>query len=699
MSNQSVEQLHGVDIVDRDFLNKVIGVMLFRDVDDELTSVFQKITDVDFWDISLSDAGDSKTYRTLLKVITSLRLQGHSPHVIKEKLSSHQKFSEIIHDVEINKEINDTHDTLEVLKNKIKTFLLYRFLVDCNQNITGRLVSGKTVDDYTFTETIKKIEGLYSGITFDHIASESTYSDETTIDARFQNRLDKITGKKHGHIIETGIELVDASFNNQKGMESGCIYMVSAPYGIGKTRFVTAVGANSYINGYNTYHITIENKKEQVEALYDIALTGVTIEEIYSTLLNSENDEDAKAKLNAIKGCLHEVYASHPNVLEIKKFQPYKTSAALIENFIKRKMSSGSPKPDILIVDHMDIMLPNQGFVSDLFQRGELIVGELKDLAERYQLVILVPTQIGREGVRSNRTNKNSATSGGESVSRSLAKNELVDFHATLNQNDEENVKNLMRIFIDKNREGWGRVVIPIHFDKGKLRITSLTKENELQDFDETVLMHVNRLLIRAGKGGLSMTNENNLENFNQASNHLSSNDPNLDSILDDHQESMREPIPDTIQYVKDEVDVPETELEKSMIPEIPEKIERKFGDDTEEKSNFNNTLDENDKSKMDDIGVVKKTYSSIQEFLNKIVSTTDEVTNIFKTDDTLVIEFINNSIEIELGKILECFDAFRVGMTKGQRLIMDMPISQQIMEILYDDIPIDSHPEKQEID
>ena len=101
----AIEQLPGVDIIDRDFLNKVIGLMLFRDVDDELSSVFQKVTDVDFWDISLGDTGDSKTYRTLLKIVTSLRLQGHSPHVIKEKLCSHQGFASIISDVELNKDI------------------------------------------------------------------------------------------------------------------------------------------------------------------------------------------------------------------------------------------------------------------------------------------------------------------------------------------------------------------------------------------------------------------------------------------------------------------------------------------------------------------------------------------------------------------------------------------------------------------
>ena len=667
----AIEQLPGVDIIDRDFLNKVIGLMLFRDVDDELSSVFQKVTDVDFWDISLGDTGDSKTYRTLLKIVTSLRLQGHSPHVIKEKLCSHQGFASIISDVELNKDIYDTYDTLEVLKNKIKTFLLYRFLVDCNQNITGKLVSGKIVDDSTFSDTIKKIEGLYSSITFDHISSESTYSDAETIDSRFQQRIDKIVGKKHGYIIPTGIELVDATFNNLKGMEAGCIYMISAPYGLGKTRFITAIGANSYINGYNTYHVTIENKKEQVEALYDISLTGVTIEEIYNILIKSLDDEMAKKELAVIKSILKDIYTSRKNILEIKKFQAYKTSSSLIENFIKRKMSSGSPKPDLLIVDHMDIMIPNQGFISDLFQRGELIVGELKDLAERYMCAILVPTQIGREGVKNNRTNKNSATSGGESVSRSLAKNELVDFHATLNQNDDENVKNLMRIFIDKNREGWGRVVIPVGFDKGRLRITSLTKENELIDFDETIVMHVNRLLVRAGKSALKITHDFNLTNFSDIKNNLSCGDSSIDDMF-----SQQPTDSNTV------IEIPDNIVLTNNVPNIVENSES-F------KSVFNETETETNKSSFtnidDVVGILK--FDKVSEWLNYILKNSLKYKDISSENDMLYIKFIDNIVSIDYEKVTLFFDALNKDTVENRHFLYDKDIIKTVLEFVYDGV------------
>lgn len=666
----AIEQLPGVDIVDRDFLNKVIGLMLFRDIDDDLSSVFQKVTEVDFWDISLGDTGDSKTYRTLLKIITSLRLQGHSSPVIKERLCTHQGFASIISDVELNKDIYDAYDTLEVLKNKIKTFLLYRFLVDCNQNITGKLVSGRTVDDSTFFDTIKKIEGLYSNITFDHISSESTYSDETTIEKRFQQKLDRIIGKNHGYIIPTGIELIDATFNNLKGMEAGCIYMISAPYGIGKTRFVTGIGANSYINGYNTYHVTIENKKEQVESLYDIALTGVTIEEINNILINSLDGETAKKELEVIKSILKDIYTSRKNILEIKKFQPYKTSASLIENFIKRKMSSGSPKPELLIIDHMDIMIPNQGFITDLFQRGELIVGELKDLAERYTCAILVPTQLGREGVKNNRTNKNSATAGGETVSRSLAKNELVDFHATLNQNDEENIKNLMRVFIDKNREGWSRVVIPVHFDKGRLRITSLTKENELVEFDETIVMHVNRLLVRAGKSALKITQDFNLTNFNNIKNNIGDN-------LND---MFNELVAETPKILES------TQIESIIISDTAQTFDN---GQVRPKTEFIDNMDSNDNMsvfKDCEVGFKSIKFDKITDFLKYLHNNNSKFLKIFKDDETLFLNFIDERISINLEKIRTFFYAIDKDDDKKNNPIFSIETIRLIKESIYED-------------
>ena len=506
MDNERLKSLPGVDIFDIDFLKNILSMFLKRDNDDEFLKVLEKLSSINFWDIAIPDANEETSkYKYALKIITKMRLQNKPVEVIKESLKVSRIVADIIKEAETHISEHDFNELLQLLIIKAKTLSIYKFFLYYNQNILSRL--GKNiVDEEEFKEIINKIEELYEDMTFDKEIEESEYSNPEYIEKRYEELIKRLTDPTQTKIISSGIPLLDACFRTLNGFESGHIYIFGGPYGLGKTRLMVYFGSVAYLSGANVLHITIENKKEDVEMIYDSRFLQIVPEDIYSVIIKSKNIESAKEHVKGIIKSLKELVMNRDNYLEIKKFKAYNVSAAHIENHIRRKIANGYKKPDLVIIDHIDIMIPRQGYTDKLFQKGELVTADIKELAEKYNLVILTPSHIGREGVKKNIKNDKKGSDhkglnviGGEGISRSMAKNELADFICTMNQNPVEASRGIIRLFVDKNRNGIDKMIIPIKMDKGIVSIKNLD-DNELNEMSEVIRNHVILLKKRLAK-------------------------------------------------------------------------------------------------------------------------------------------------------------------------------------------------------
>ncbi len=517
-----MEKITGISILSKDYLEDLIITILEKDLNDRMAYVLKKTIDTKFLELALLSQDLSK-YKTLLYKIIKLKLKGHTESTILEIIMQNDMYKEIIDKVNIKrkqKKVNYT-SVLEILINKIKTISLYEFFVKY-ATYTNPIRMEDISNPDTFNMIMKEVEKLYESITDAFNVSEKEYTSEQSIEDRFTERVLRLLGKSKIKVISTGIPLLDAAFRSTSGMESGEIYIIGAPYGQGKTRFVVRLGANMYLNGANLYHITIENKLEDVEEMYDTALLGLSSEEIMLKIKKAvvENDDitNITTALNDIKSALKELYESRKNKIFFKKYHPYQVNVQMIRNWILMKMSTGAPAPDVIIVDHMDILIPSNEKASDsMFQRGEQIAGELKSLAEEFNCIVITPTQLNREGVKDNRRQ---IEAGGESTSRSMAKNELTGFLMTINQTRDEALKGYARLYIDKNRIGLSKIIIPIKFDKSKIQIEPVLDEVELKNFPNKVSEHV-RILMQRLKGDFDyqtvsdgLDQENNIDNL-----------------------------------------------------------------------------------------------------------------------------------------------------------------------------------------
>jgi KaiC/GvpD/RAD55 family RecA-like ATPase len=374
------------------------------------------------------------------------------------------------------------------------------------------------IDDEKVNEVMKKLQELFNDVTFDVSSTEVTYNSEERIEKRFEDYKKQFDGRSMVKIIPTGIDLLDASFDNLSGFESGRVYLFGGAYGSGKTRLMTFFAMNAYRLGYNVLHITIENSIFDVEKLYDSIVLKMPIDELYRILRKSLTSDQAVKELQGIKTIIKNTLANNDHYLEIKKFRPHRVNMALIESYVKRKIVSGEKKPDMIILDHVDLMIPNVKDYHDEYSKGESIINDVKDFVERYNIILLSPTQFNREGIKVNSTTSsdNLPPVRGEGVAGSLAKLKASDFYITMNQNDNESLDNICRLYIDKNRFGISRVIIPIIFDKGTMDVKPLYPTDSKFNFNSSVINGINKLMRRMNNE--QYINNNNVEILNNDS-------------------------------------------------------------------------------------------------------------------------------------------------------------------------------------
>ncbi|MEM4620908.1 MAG: hypothetical protein QW607_11945, partial [Desulfurococcaceae archaeon] len=161
-----------------------------------------------------------------------------------------------------------------------------------------------------------------------------------------------------------------------------------------------------------------------------------------------------------------------------------------IEMYILQKLEISNAKPDVILIDHVDLLYSLEKNKTDLFSRFEDVMMDLKNIAEKYNIAIITASQLNREGAKQR---KDISLSFGDVISRSMAKNELVSFHAILQATPEENVSNFMRIYVDKNRFGLQNIVFPIYFDKSRCEIKEILTEEEFEVYMQSISTLLNQ--------------------------------------------------------------------------------------------------------------------------------------------------------------------------------------------------------------
>ena len=219
------------------------------------------------------------------------------------------------------------------------------------------------------------------------------------------------------------------------GLGTGELGVIVAPAGIGKSWTLQAIGAGALKESKTVIHYTLELNENYVGLRYDSIFTGVTTANI------KYYKDDVKSKILKL-----------PGKLLIKYFPTKSASVQTIGAHLKQIELSGV-KPDIVLVDYADIIMPTGHFREKRHAIGN-IYEDLRGLAGELEVPIWTASQANRSALEED-------VIGADKVAEDYSKVMTADFVMSMSRKVEDKIANTGRFHVIKNRFGVDGITYP----------------------------------------------------------------------------------------------------------------------------------------------------------------------------------------------------------------------------------------------
>ena len=184
--------------------------------------------------------------------------------------------------------------------------------------------------------------------------------------------------------ISTGWPSIDKKLYG--GFKRGELNIWCAGSGGGKSLFLANLGVNFALAGLNVIYFTFELSEELVGMRVDSMLTGIASKDIFKNL----DDVEMKVKLTGRRAGGMQI-----------KYLPSGKNCNDLRSYLKEYQVKTGKKPDIILVDYLDLMMPLSVKVSpsDLFVKDKYVSEELRNFAMETQAVVVTAAQLNRSAV------------------------------------------------------------------------------------------------------------------------------------------------------------------------------------------------------------------------------------------------------------------------------------------------------------
>lgn len=249
--------------------------------------------------------------------------------------------------------------------------------------------------------------------------------------------------------VSTGLDELDRKDILNGGLGAGEIGVVVAPTGVGKSHFLTFLGANALRAGVDVLHYTFELSESAVGRRYD------------SNLCDIESNDVIEEKDSII-----EKYKSMKlGRLIIKEFPTNTASIYTLRSHIERLDLKGF-RPGLVVIDYADIMRSTRQYDS-LRHELKLVYEELRGFAGEKLIPVWTASQSNKEGATSEVVDLGN-------MAEAYGKAMVADVVLSISRKAHEKSGGFGRLFVAKNRAGRDGVVYPVKIDtaRSKFEIT-----------------------------------------------------------------------------------------------------------------------------------------------------------------------------------------------------------------------------------
>jgi archaellum biogenesis ATPase FlaH len=265
--------------------------------------------------------------------------------------------------------------------------------------------------------------------------------------------------------ISTGWPSIDKKLYG--GFNRGELNIFCAGSGGGKSLFLANMGVNWALQGLNVLYLTFELSEGLVAMRLDSMMTGIGTREIF------KNIDDVELKVK--------VLGKKAGNLQVK-YMPSGKNCNDIRAYLKEYQVKKGVKPDVLLIDYLDLMMPLSVKVSpsDLFVKDKYVSEEIRNLAMETQCVTVTASQLNRSAVEEIEFD-HSHISGG--LSKIMTADNVIGIFTSRAMKDHGRYQ--IQFMKTRSSSGVGQKV-DLEFNIDTLRITDLGEEAEPMTINQT---------------------------------------------------------------------------------------------------------------------------------------------------------------------------------------------------------------------
>ena len=260
--------------------------------------------------------------------------------------------------------------------------------------------------------------------------------------------------------IPTGIDGLDDIMDG--GLSRGELALILAPFGVGKTTFITKLANSGKKHDANVLQIFFEDNEKVIQRKHLSCWTGIPLNDL--VLPEHRPRLDDEIEYQRVNG----------GRIIMKKFPSAGTTMTKIRQYVKRKISQGF-RPDILLLDYIDCVQPSYA-VSDANVGEGNVMREFETLLSDFDIAGWTATQGNRSSIGAEVVEADQMAG---SIKKGMIGHFIVSVAKTLNQKEA----GLATIAILKSRFGQDGIIYhDIKFDNSTIQI-DITENNSGESF------------------------------------------------------------------------------------------------------------------------------------------------------------------------------------------------------------------------
>lgn len=257
------------------------------------------------------------------------------------------------------------------------------------------------------------------------------------------------------NLVSTGWKDLDNVLGG--GFLRGGLHLFSGTSGAGKSQLLQNLAINSVTMGLHCIYYSLELGEEYIGLRFDAMITGRTTTEAFR-----EHQETSLL--------IRQFGRKHTGSLHVSRLSEAGTTAADIRAHIKNYIIKTGNRPDIILVDYLDLLYPMNKRIdpSNLFVKDKYCSEELRALAGDENLVCASATQLNRGAVEAEDFHHGHMSGG---ISKVMTADTLLGINNSLSHRE----KGLIELQVMKTRTSNKKdAKITLACDPDSMRITDL---------------------------------------------------------------------------------------------------------------------------------------------------------------------------------------------------------------------------------